>query len=105
MLKKIVAILLALTLALSVSAWAMADGPEDMKDESGKIGEFQSADTPDAAKEKAVIIYKYLTVYNEDSDKVNAPTITYTYTIESGTAGIQNDIGSEIKNTFKSARR
>ena len=87
MLKKIVSILLALTLALSVSTWAMATSAADMSGESGKIGEFQSADTPDSAKADAVIIYKTIKAYNQTSTKVNAPTITYEYTIAPGTAG------------------
>ena len=78
--KKLVAIFLtvAMVLAMNIS-WA---APEDMTNESGVIGEFQDADTPDTpAKDKSLIIYQEITAYNKDGKTVNAPTITYTYTI------------------------
>ena len=62
--------------------------PEDMDDETGVIGEFQSADTPDTpAKDSSVIIYKEFTVYNKSSDKVYAPVIEYDYSIAPVAAG------------------
>ena len=83
--KRIATILLALLLVLAVSFGALAE--EDMNGEGGKIGEFQKPDKPDAAKANTLIIYKYINAYNETSTQVNAPTITYEYTIAPGTAG------------------
>ena len=83
--KRIGALLMAvvMVMALSVTAFAAAD----MNGEKGVIGEFQSADTPDAAYDPTVIIYKEITAFNANTEKINAPTIEYSYSIEAGAAG------------------
>ena len=64
-----------------MSAVAFA-ADEDMSGQSGVIGEFQAADTPDTpAKNNTLVIYQEITAYNKDGKTVNAPTVTYTYTI------------------------
>ena len=82
--KKIGALVLALVMVLSLSAMALAEGEADMTDESGVIGEFATPDTP-TTQNDAVKIYKEITAYNPESCTVNAPTITYNYTIGAAT--------------------
>ena len=81
--KKIGALVLALVMVLSLSATALADA--DMASEGGVIGEFTTPDTP-TSQDKAIKLYKEITAYNPDSSTVNAPTITYTYTVAPGSA-------------------
>lgn len=81
--KKIGALVLALVMVLSLSATALADA--DMDSQGGVIGEFTNPDTP-TNQDKAVKLYKEITAYNPDGSTVNAPTITYTYTVAPGSA-------------------
>lgn len=60
----------------------------DMSGEGGVIGEFVTEDTP-ATYSTSVKIYKEIAAYNPESVTVNAPTITYNYTI--GAANIANN--------------
>ncbi len=71
-----------MVLAMSATAFAAAD----MDGEGGVIGEFT---TPDQAtvQDTSVIIYKEITAYNPETCTVNAPTITYSYSIAAGSAG------------------
>jgi len=88
--KKLSAVALALVMVMALSATAFANEPENMDGESGKIGEFnRTADTNNAptAKDNAVKIYKELTVFNPSATSINAPTISYSYAIEAGSAG------------------
>ncbi len=83
--KKTVAIVLALIL-VAITGLAAADS-ETMTGTNGVIGAFSAADTPDTpAKETSLVIYQEITAYNKDGKTVNAPTVTYTYTI-TGLAG------------------
>ena len=76
-LKKIGAILLAVMMvAMAAAAWA----DEDMTDTNGVIGAFTAADIP-TVQDGAVLIYKEITAYNKDNSTVNAPALSYTYTI------------------------
>ena len=89
MLKKIGALLLALLMALSLCAGAMAadETPAGTTlDETGEQGAFKDPDKP-VSQDKVLILEKELKVYNLDEDSVHAPTITYQYTVEGGTAG------------------
>ena len=86
-LRKIGAIVLAIMMIAVVSI-AGASSVEDMDGEAGVIGEFTAADTP-VSKANQVKIYKEILAYNQDSKDVNAPVITYTYTIAPGSAGKQ----------------
>ena len=83
--KKFGALFLALVMILALSVPAFADGEASMAGEAGIIGEFVNPDTPEV-QNKAVLIQKELTVYNPANSIVNAPTITYTYTLTAGTA-------------------
>ena len=85
-LKKLGAIPLVLMLMMSLSVNAFAAGG-DMTGQAGVIGEFQTPDTPDTAYDPTVVIYKEITALNPESCEVNAPTITYNYTIAAGDAG------------------
>lgn len=76
---KFLALILVLVMAMAMTTAAFAD--EDMEDENGKIGEFESPDTPDS-KEKTLLLVKNLVGYNVDEAEVGAPNIKYTYTIE-----------------------
>jgi len=70
-------IAVAMIAALGVTAFAA----ESMTGEGGVIGEFSAPDTPDAAKSAQLTLYQEITAYNKDGKTVNAPTITYNYTI------------------------
>ena len=93
--KKISALILALILVLSLTATAFADAA-DMTGEGGVIGEFptsgEGAHTA-TTQDDSVVIYKEITAYNPESVTVNAPTITYNYTI--GAATVAN--GTTVK--------
>ena len=82
--KKFGALLLALVLVLSLSAPAFADA--DMTGEAGVIGEFETKDKA-TVQDKKVVIYKEITAYNPETCEVNAPEITFGYTIVAGDAG------------------
>ena len=82
--KKFGALLLALVLVLSLSAPAFADA--DMTGEAGVIGEFTTPDVA-IAPGNTVKIYKEITAYNPETCEVNAPEITFAYTIAAGDAG------------------
>lgn len=79
--KKFLAILLAVVMVLALTVTAMA---EDMTGEQGVIGEFTTPDNP-TAQTDTVVIYKEITAYNPETVIVNAPTITYNYTIGAAT--------------------
>lgn len=79
--KKIGALVLALVMVLAMSSVAFA---ADTKGEGGRIGEFETRDTP-TTQTDTLIIYKEITAYNPESVTVNAPTITYSYTIGAAT--------------------
>lgn len=79
--KKLGALLFALVLILSIGVptYAVADLTGD-----GIVGDF----TNDAvsAQNKSVKLYKEITAYNPTNSTVNAPTISYTYTVTPGSA-------------------
>ena len=81
--KRLAAMILAVMMAAMVGA---AFAGSDMTGEGGVIGEFATPDTP-TAQDKAVKLYKEITAFNPESCTVNAPTITYTYTITPVSAG------------------
>lgn len=75
--KKLTALLLALIMVLAMNVNAFA---ANTNGEGGRIGEFETPDTP-AIQTDTLIIYKEITAYNPESVTVNTPTITYNYTI------------------------
>ena len=82
-LKKLGAIALVLMLMMSLSVTAFA---ADMDDQSGKIGEFTSAENLQV-QQNTVTIYKELISINPTSTSVYAPAISYSYSIAPGAAG------------------
>ena len=82
--KKIGALALALVIVLAMGTTAFA---ADMTGENGVIGEFTTADTA-TVQNDTVVIYKEITAYNPETCTVNAPTITFNYTIGAGAAGM-----------------
>lgn len=87
MMKKIWAAVLALMiLAMSVSALASGTPTKSTLDANGEQGVFEDKDTPIVQDPKVLVLEKELKVYNPDEAEVNAPTITYTYSIEAGSA-------------------
>lgn len=82
MLRKISALVLAIMMIAVVGAVWADDG--NMTGEDGVIGEFESADTPTTYTD-IVYLYKEIKAYNESASVVNAPAITYCYTIASDT--------------------
>ena len=79
--KEIGALLLALVMVLAMSSTAFA---ADTNGEGGRIGEFETPDTP-TTQTDTLTIYKEITAYNPESVTVNTPTITYSYTIGAAT--------------------
>ena len=67
----------------------MADA--DMDGQDGVIGDFTSPDVA-TTQDKSVKIYKEITAYNPETCEVNAPAITFTYTITHDTTLAGADI-------------
>ena len=85
--KKLGAVLLTVAMALTMNLTVFAAGG-DMNGESGVIGEFTSVDTPISPLPGTTLtFYKEITAYNPETCTVNAPTITYEYTIGAGDSG------------------
>ena len=85
--KKIVTLLLAVVMLVSVMTVAVSEGSAVLstdKDEMGIAGAWGSPDTPIPQPDK-VIIKKELVAYNATSDTVFAPAFSYTYTVEPAT--------------------
>lgn len=83
--KRISALVLALVMVLAMSVTAFADGEATLT--GGEVGGFTNPDTP-TSQNKTIILKKELTAYNVDGVAVKAPTITYTYAITAGAAGL-----------------
>lgn len=84
--KKLGAVLLTVAMALTMNLTVFAAG--DMTGEAGVIGEFTTEDQLiDPLPGSTVKIFKEITAFNPESCTVNAPTITYNYTIGTGDAG------------------
>lgn len=89
--KKLVSLILAIMMIAAVgAAWAAGDAEGGDTATDGIAGNtngvWATADTP-VAQGNTVTIYKEIIVDNPASVTVNAPTITYTYTIAAGSAG------------------
>ena len=83
--KKALALALAVLMMASLSVAAFADGEAELT--GGEVGGFTSPDTP-TVQNKTLILKKELTAYNADEAAINAPTISYTYAIAAGAAGM-----------------
>ena len=79
--KRLIALMLTIVMAFAMSATAFASA--EMSDK-GEIGNFAPNGSPES-KAKTVVIYKQLVAYNPENLDVNAPTITYSYTIAPAT--------------------
>ena len=88
-LRKTCALIISMVMLLAIGGTVMADA--DMNGQDGVIGEFT---TPDVAttQDKSVIIYKEITAYNPEDCTVNAPAITYEYTISHSSELADKDI-------------
>ena len=69
---------------MTMTAVAFADDPATLT--NGKVGTGGLASNVTAIA-KSVNIHKTIKGYNPTAEKVNAPTITYTYSIAVGSAG------------------
>ncbi len=78
-LRKTGALIISMVMLLAIGGTVMADDA-DMSGEGGVIGEFTTADTA-TAQETTLKIYKEITAYNPETCTVNAPAITFSYTI------------------------
>ena len=89
MMKKIWALVLAVVMIMTVGATAFA-ATNLGSSEQGVVGGSDSfaTDKP-STQDKAVNIKKELTAYNFDETTINAPTITYSYKITAGVAGVK----------------
>lgn len=88
-LKKIAALLMAMVMVLAMSSLAMAEGDTFADGIMGNTdGVWDDPDTP-VPQGNSVILTKEITAYNpeESTININAPTITYSYKIEAGSAG------------------
>jgi len=86
--KKFSAVALALVMVLALGVSALANEADGDLANDGIVGDFSTQDTPTPeAFTNAVIMYKEITAFNPETSTVNAPTITYTYTIAPGNAG------------------
>lgn len=74
----VIVLALAMVFALTIPAMA-AEGEVDFTDTHGVVGAF-TADNP-TVQGRVVKLQKELTVYNADEATVNAPVMTYSYTI------------------------
>lgn len=85
--KKALALALAVLMMASLSVAVFAEGEAELT--GGEVGGFTptSPDTP-TAQNKTLILKKELTAYNADEAEINAPTISYTYAITAGDAGV-----------------
>ena len=83
--KKIGALIISAAMVVGLSTTLFAAGEAELTD--GEVGGYTSADSP-TVQSKQVKIKKEITAYNKDGLDVNAPTISFTYAIEPGSAGV-----------------
>ncbi len=83
--KRISALVLALGMVLTMGTTTFADGEATLT--GGESGNFTQADTVVYDNNKAVKIAKEITAYNVDENTIQAPTISYTYSIATTTGG------------------
>ena len=83
--KKALALALAVLMMASLSVAAFAEGEAELT--GGEVGGFTSPDKP-KVQNKTLILKKELTAYNLDATQIQAPTISYTYAITAGDAGV-----------------
>ncbi|MBO4783865.1 MAG: hypothetical protein IKS60_01790 [Lachnospiraceae bacterium] len=81
--RKIGAVLLTFAMALAMNSTVFAAASLT----GGEVGGFTNPDAP-VSQEKTINIQKELTVYNVNETTINAPTISYTYAITAGAAGV-----------------
>ncbi len=95
--RKLVALLLSLAMVLAMSGMAMAAATLN----GGEVGGSSTfaTDNPQT-QSKSINIKKELTAYNANETSIKAPTITYTYTVTAGDAGVKiTDAASDHANT------
>ena len=83
--KKALALALAVLMMASLSVAVFADGEAELT--GGEVGGYTSPDSP-KVQNKTLILKKELTAYNLDATQIQAPTISYTYAITAGDAGV-----------------
>lgn len=84
--KKFGAFLLTAVMTLAMNSTVFAAPVDLTNGEAGGSTTF-ATDNP-TSQDKTINIKKELTVYNVDETSINAPTISYTYTITPGAAGV-----------------
>ena len=77
---------MAMIVAMGVSAFA-----DTTLGAAGEQGAFTTPDTPES-QSKTLILSKEITAYNADETTINAPTISYTYTIAPATVAANTTI-------------
>ena len=83
--KKALALALAVLMMASLSVATFAEGEAGLT--GGEVGGYTSPDSP-KVQNKTLILKKELTAYNLDATQIQAPTISYTYAITAGDAGV-----------------
>ena len=79
--KKVIAFMVTVVMLFAMTATAFAGTTLDA---NGEQGAFASKDTP-VSQAKTLVLEKELTVYNQDENNIQAPTISYTYSIAPAT--------------------
>ena len=90
---KLGAVVLAIVMVLSMSVTAFASSPATLS--SGTVGTNSGT-----ALDKSVKIAKSLRTFNPDTLVVNAPTITYSYSISGVTGGFSDQDNSQVGSTI-----
>ncbi|MBO4927630.1 MAG: hypothetical protein J5379_05200 [Clostridiales bacterium] len=83
--RKIGALVISFAMLFALGSTVMAADDGDLAGD-GVVGDFTTPDTPTVYND-VVFMYKEITAYNPETCTVNAPTITYNYTIGAGEAG------------------
>ena len=84
--KRIGAIVLTGAMTFGMCMTAFAAEPANMTGQAGVVGAFDPANTA-TVQTDTVSIYKEITAYNPESVTVNAPAVTFNYSISAGDAG------------------
>lgn len=88
--KKILSLVLAVMMIAVMGLAFAADNDGDTKTDGiagNTNGTWADKDTPVVQTASTAKLYKEITFYNPESVDVNAPTITYTYTVTAGESG------------------
>lgn len=99
--KKLVSLILAIMMIAVVgAAWAVATSTTSTAtlNANGEQNPFTSPDTPISVTDKILKLDKEIKAYNYDATTINAPTISYTYTIGAATVATGTTVTDKTGN-------